>query len=116
MTPERDCVLAAVNRRVDQRRRRSSLSHSRLVALREPLPRQDRRIYETAWREALEDVSGLPEGFRIHDLRHYFASLLIAAGLDIKTVQAASAIHPRRPRWTPTGACGQTETSPHAQQ
>jgi integrase len=30
---------------------------------------------------------GLPENFRIHDLRYYFASLLIAAGLDIKTVQ-----------------------------
>lgn len=43
---------------------------------------------ETAWREAREKVAGLPDGFRIHDLRHYFASLLIAAGLDIKTVQA----------------------------
>ncbi len=30
---------------------------------------------------------GLPEGFRFHDLRHYFASLLIAEGVDIKTVQ-----------------------------
>ncbi|MGN7859494.1 tyrosine-type recombinase/integrase [Microbacterium sp. 22303] len=43
---------------------------------------------ETAWREARATVKGLPEDFRIHDLRHYFASLLIAAGLDIKTVQA----------------------------
>ncbi|HWD62560.1 MAG TPA: tyrosine-type recombinase/integrase, partial [Humibacter sp.] len=33
-------------------------------------------------------IDGLPAGFRIHDLRHYFASLLIAAGLDVKTVQA----------------------------
>ena len=37
---------------------------------------------------ACRTVKGLPEGFRIHDLRHYFASLLIAAGLDVKTVQA----------------------------
>jgi integrase len=33
-------------------------------------------------------VPGLPAEFRHHDLRHYFASLLIAAGLDVKTVQA----------------------------
>jgi integrase len=32
-------------------------------------------------------VPGLPAGFRFHDLRHYFASLLISDGLDIKTVQ-----------------------------
>ncbi|OZB85384.1 site-specific integrase [Microbacterium sp. 13-71-7] len=43
---------------------------------------------EAAWRDARSKVRGLPEDFRIHDLRHYFASLLIAAGLDIKTVQA----------------------------
>jgi integrase len=43
---------------------------------------------ETHWIRARNRIEGLPEGFRIHDLRHYFASLLIAAGLDIKTVQA----------------------------
>ena len=43
---------------------------------------------ETAFAKARATVDGLPEGFRIHDLRHYFASLLIAHGLDIKTVQA----------------------------
>ena len=35
-----------------------------------------------------EDIDGLPEGFSYHDLRHYMASLLIASGADIKTVQA----------------------------
>jgi integrase len=33
-------------------------------------------------------VDGLPAGFRYHDLRHYFASLLIAHGADVETLQA----------------------------
>ena len=33
-------------------------------------------------------IDGLPAGFTFHDLRHYLASLLIASGADIKTVQA----------------------------
>ncbi|WP_375498374.1 tyrosine-type recombinase/integrase [uncultured Jatrophihabitans sp.] len=32
-------------------------------------------------------VPGLSRGLRFHDLRHDFASLLIADGLDVKTVQ-----------------------------
>ena len=39
-------------------------------------------------RKARSEVKGLPTGFRYHDLRHYFASLLIAFGGDVKTVQA----------------------------
>ena len=35
-----------------------------------------------------ELVEGLPESLTFHDLRHYFASLLIASGADVKTVQA----------------------------
>jgi integrase len=38
------------------------------------------------FKAAREVVEGLPEGFRLHDLRHYYASLLIASGLDVKTV------------------------------
>jgi integrase len=45
-------------------------------------------IIERAIRDARDKIYGLPEGFSFHDLRHYLASLLIASGADIKTVQA----------------------------
>ena len=32
--------------------------------------------------------TGYPEGFRFHHLRHFYASLLISKGLDVKVVQA----------------------------
>jgi len=35
-------------------------------------------------------------GFRYHDLRHYLASLLIADGADVKTVQGQAAERVRR--------------------
>jgi integrase len=37
---------------------------------------------------AVRVQAGLPDVFRFHDLRHYFASLLIASGADVKVVQA----------------------------
>lgn len=42
---------------------------------------------EREMRRVRAKVPGLPEGFRFHDLRHFYASLLIASGSDIKTVQ-----------------------------
>lgn len=39
------------------------------------------------WREAVREA-GLPEGTRFHDLRHFFASALIAADLHPKVVQS----------------------------
>jgi integrase len=38
-------------------------------------------------RAARKNVDGLPEGFRYRDLRHYFASLIVASGADVKVVQ-----------------------------
>lgn len=40
------------------------------------------------FRKARAKVADLPDGFRFHDLRHYYASLLISRGLDVKVVQA----------------------------
>lgn len=45
-------------------------------------------LIDRAIRAAREQIDGLPEGWVFHDLRHYLASLLIASGADIKTVQA----------------------------
>ncbi|HYB14849.1 MAG TPA: tyrosine-type recombinase/integrase, partial [Streptosporangiaceae bacterium] len=39
------------------------------------------------WREAVK-AAGLPAGTRYHDLRHFYASALIAANLNPKVVQA----------------------------
>jgi integrase len=41
-----------------------------------------------AEKDTEDKVFTLPEQFTFHDLRHYLASLLIASGADIKTVQA----------------------------
>jgi integrase len=43
---------------------------------------------QRAFRAARAAVERLPEGFRFHDLRHFYASLLISSGLDVKVVQS----------------------------
>jgi integrase len=42
---------------------------------------------ERAMRAARRRVQDLPDGFPFHDLRHFFASLLIGSGADVKVVQ-----------------------------
>lgn len=41
---------------------------------------------DRAWK-ATRDAAGLPVEFRFHDLRHFYASMLIDAGLSVKAVQ-----------------------------
>ena len=45
-----------------------------------------RNSFGFCWREAVREA-GLPEGTRFHDLRHFYASTLIAAGLHPKVIQ-----------------------------
>jgi integrase len=63
--------------------------HEHMVTNGEGKPAPPWQI-DRALRQLRDDkvVSGLPEEFSFHDLRHYLASLLIRKGADIKTVQA----------------------------
>ena len=46
------------------------------------------RAFRKAKREVRKSIPDLPQEFSHHDLRHFFASALIAGGADIKVVQA----------------------------
>ena len=46
-----------------------------------------RNAFGWCWREAVK-AAGLPAGTRYHDLRHFYASALIAANLNPKVIQA----------------------------
>jgi integrase len=46
-----------------------------------------RSSFGHCWQAAVE-AAGLPKGTRFHDLRHFYASTLIAAGLHPKVIQA----------------------------
>jgi integrase len=45
------------------------------------------RFSADVWRSAVAAADGVPAGVGFHALRHYYASLLIAAGESVKVVQ-----------------------------
>ena len=47
-----------------------------------------RSKFSDVWRPAIERAKGVPAGTTFHDLRHFYASLLIAHGESVKVVQA----------------------------
>jgi len=59
-----------------------------LPAAAQPVQARPGKAFKCRACGGTEDAAGLPAGFRYHDLRHYLASLLIAHGADVKTVQA----------------------------
>jgi hypothetical protein len=61
---------------------------------------------QRAFRAARAAVDDLPVGFRFHDLRHFYASLLISSGLDVKVVQSGLRPASARRRWTRTHTFG----------
>ncbi|TKG67014.1 site-specific integrase [Prauserella endophytica] len=50
-----------------------------------------RNTWSATWRRSVRRAGkyGIPEGFGLHGLRHYFATLLIHSGSSVKTVQLA---------------------------
>jgi len=46
-----------------------------------------RNTFGKTWRAAVDDA-GLEKGLRLHDLRHAYASALIAAGESVKVIQS----------------------------
>jgi integrase len=83
VVPVDDLVLTAVT---EHMRRWQSGPSELLITNRLGKPVQ-RNSFGHCWREAVS-AAGLAPGTRFHDLRHFYASTLIAAGLHPKAIQA----------------------------
>jgi Phage integrase family len=68
-----------------------------------------RSKFGTMWPRATKSV-GLG-GLHFHDLRHYYASLLIRHGESVKTVQARLVTRMQPKLWTRTATSGRTLTT-----
>jgi len=82
VVPVDDVVLDALAEHV---RRWAAGPHGLLVTNRSGRPVR-RSSFGACWRVAVE-MAGLPTGTRFHDLRHFYASSLIGAGLHPKAIQ-----------------------------
>lgn len=71
-----------------------------------------RNRFGEAW-AATVARAGLPKGTHFHDLRHYYASLLIRHGESVKVVQARLGTQAHKRPSTPTGTSGPTPTGGH---
>lgn len=76
----REACVALAKRADDLAAEAEHLARSSRATLRERQEAKDKADEARA--------RALPAGFRYHDCRHYFASVLIAAGADVKVVQA----------------------------
>lgn len=61
---------------------------ARLLFTKEDGDSISRSVWSKAWAPAVQ-AAGLPEGYGLRDLRHYFATVLIHGGAHVKTVQLA---------------------------
>lgn len=56
---------------------------------RSALKRADEKARLVAWAAGEKDPKGIPQGWGLHSLRHFFATSLIHKGASVKTVQLA---------------------------
>lgn len=65
-------------------------------------PLRHQNFYKRVWQPALQ-TAGIKPGFRVHDLRHTCAALLITQEAHIKAVQNHLGHSSIRSRWITTG-------------
>jgi integrase len=80
--PADDLVLSAVTAHMQ----RWQPGHGQLLITNRLGGPVQRNSFGFRWREAVKEAK-LPEGARFHDLRHFYASSLIAAGVHPKVIQ-----------------------------
>jgi integrase len=86
VVPLDDVVLNAITRHMQHHPPVTVPGVGRLLVTNRCRRPVRRSSFGHCWQAAVK-AAGLPTGTRFHDLRHFFASMLIAAGLNPKTIQ-----------------------------